>query len=285
MTDLFSDEMISIGDDAPRLHVRRYAGGEKTPALCIHGLTRNLLDFEELAPKIAMTGRDVYAVSLRGRGLSGYDPEITHYFPTVYRDDMISLLDNYDLPAAIFVGTSLGGITTMLVNEAAPERVAAAIINDVGPALADEGLARIGGYVGKSAGPAPSIAEAAQRIRAINEVAFPDADDAEWEKFARRTFRETPEGWVLDYDPQIAAALATSGPAPDLWAAWKSLANTPTLLVHGGISDLLTDPIVDSMREARPGFDYVRVPRIGHAPMMTEPAAWSAVSKFLKTLP
>ncbi len=265
--------------------VRIYEGGDKTPALCIHGLTRNAGDFEDLAPLIAKTGRNVVAVTLRGRGASDRDPNYLNYHPLTYRDDIVKVLDALEMKEAAFVGTSLGGIVTMVTNEAAPARVKAAILNDVGPELAPEGLARIAGYVGADAGPAATIEEAADRIKAINGVAFPDASDEEWIKFAYRTFRNTDDGnWELDYDPNIAKALAEVGPAPDLWPAFGSLKDTPTLVVRGALSDLLSPEIVEKMRAVHPSFDYVEVPRIGHAPMMTEPAAISAIESFLKKI-
>ncbi len=274
-------------DVAPGLAMRcrRYSGGDKNPVICIPGLTRNASDFADLAPKIAAIGRDVTAVSLRGRGKSDYDPDYLNYHPLTYRDDILLALDKMNVRAAIFVGTSLGGIVTMLANESAPERVKAAIINDVGPDLAPEGLARIASYVGKSAGSAETIEEAAMRIRAINEVAFPDATDDDWIVFAQRTFHQTEDGkWALDYDPNIARGLAENGPAPDLWPAFESLKSTPTLIIRGAISDLLSAEIVERMRKVHPHFDYIEVPRIGHAPMMTEPAAWGALETFLSKI-
>ena len=122
------------------MRARLYRGGGKTLALCIPGLTRNARDFEDLAPKIAEGGRDVLVVSLRGRADSDYDPDYGNYFPTTYRDDVIASLDQFGAREAVFVGTSLGGIITMLTNEKAPVRVKAAIINDVGPELAPEGF-------------------------------------------------------------------------------------------------------------------------------------------------
>lgn len=263
------------------LRARRYRGGPKTPVLCIPGLTRNAKDFADFAPKAAAVGHDVIAVNLRGRGASDYDPHYLNYHPETYRDDVLKVLDAIGAEAAIFVGTSLGGIVTMLVNEAAPERVKAAALNDVGPDLAPEGIARIAGYVGKTAGPAKDLEEAAARIKTINGVAFPDASEDDWRVFAERTFRQTADGWVLDYDLNIARALGELGPAPDLWPAFESLKETPTLVVRGALSDLLTPPIIDKMRNVHPDFDLAEIPRVGHAPMLTETAAWEAIEKFL----
>ena len=92
-----------------KMRGRLYAGGDKTPALCLHGLTRNAADFEEFAPKIAATGRDVLALSFRGRGPSDRDPDYQNYHPFIYRDDVIKALEDMNWREAIFVGTSLGG--------------------------------------------------------------------------------------------------------------------------------------------------------------------------------
>ena len=280
-----SSSPSGAGSGALTMRARLYKGGEKTPVLCIPGLTRNARDFEDLAPKIAAGGRDVIAVSLRGRADSDYDPSYANYFPTVYRDDVLAALDQFGADDAIFIGTSLGGIITMLTCEKAPGRVRAAVINDVGPDLAPEGIARIASYVGGDKGPAATLEEASERIRRINGVAFPDEGDAFWRAFARRTYKEQKSGaWTLDYDPNIARALIENGPAPDLWPAFESLKATPTLIVRGEISDLLTPPIVEAMRGVHPSFDYVEVPRVGHAPMLTEPAAWEAIEAFLGRL-
>lgn len=280
----FEDKTIPAGAGI-NLHARCYRGGTKTPVLCLHGLTRNASDFEDLAPKIAATGRDVYALTFRGRGRSDYDPDYLNYHPITYRDDVLKAMDTFDLPEAVFVGTSLGGITTMLVNEAAPERVKAAIINDVGPELAPEGIARIAGYAGKTKTDVADLEEAAAEIRAVNGVAFPDADDDFWRAFARRTFRENPDGsWTLAYDPNIGRALSEVGAAPDLWAPFESLKNKPTLIIRGGISDLLSPEIIAKMRAVHPNFGYAEIPNVGHAPTLTEPAAWDAIKGFLGTI-
>ena len=105
-----------------------------------------------------------------------------------------------------------------------------------------------------------------------------------WEKFARRTFEQSFEGkWKLAYDPNIGRALIEAGPAPDLWRPFEALAPIPTLILRGAISDLLTPPIIEKMRAARPGFSYCEVAGVGHAPTLTEPDAWSAISAFLQT--
>jgi pimeloyl-ACP methyl ester carboxylesterase len=280
----YSIERITMPDGIA-LEARRYSGGSRTPALCIPGLTRNARDFEDFAPWLAETDRDVFVVSLRGRDGSDYDPDYLNYHPVTYHRDILAVLDSLGLARAIFVGTSLGGIVTMLTNEAAPDRVAAAIINDVGPELDPKGLARIAGYAGVGPSDAADLNEAAAQIRAINEAAFPGKDEAFWRTFAKRTFRETPEGrWILDYDPAIGKALREVGPSPDLWPAFESFKLKPTLVVRGAISDLLTAPIIDKMRAVHSDFELCEVPNVGHAPTLSEPEAQKVVASFVAKL-
>ncbi|MBI1391597.1 MAG: alpha/beta fold hydrolase [Alphaproteobacteria bacterium] len=265
---------------------RRDAGGG-LPVFCLPGLTRNERDFASIATILAQEGHDVRAVSLRGRGRSSY-ADYRGYHPAQYRDDVIALLDKLRIDAAAFIGTSLGGITTMLIAEQDAGRIRAAVINDIGPELAPEGIARIMSYMatrastGSSASAELSFDEAKASIRAVNDVAFPEADEAFWDAMTERTFRRTQSGaWTLDYDQNISRALAEIGAAPDLSPGWKALAAAPSLLVRGAISDLLSPAIVDRMRAMRPGFEYVEAANVGHAPMLDEPDVRERIVSFL----
>lgn len=276
------------------LFARDYAGasGEaRLPVICLHGLTRNSLDFEDLAPHLAAQGRRVLALDMRGRGESARDPNPENYHPKVYADDVLGFMDALGISRAVFIGTSMGGIITMAITAKRNHAVAAAVLNDVGPVLALPGLQRIAGYVGKSE-PVTSWGEAAERVRAINAVAFPHNSDEEWLRWARRAFRQREDGsFGLNYDPAIARAFEGVHLAPSWWktliAKWlfKRLAKRPTLLVRGGISDLIGAEEVAWMRGAAPTLRVAEVPNVGHAPMLHEPEARAAIDFFLNQLP
>src|SRR5579864_4508779 len=135
--------------DGLQLSGRDYAGAAaeaRLPVICLHGLTRNARDFEDLAPRIAARGRRVLALDVRGRGQSAWDPQPMRYVPATYAGDVLALLDALGIARAVFIGTSMGGLITMVVGALRPSAVAAAVINDVGPELTPEGLARITGF-------------------------------------------------------------------------------------------------------------------------------------------
>jgi pimeloyl-ACP methyl ester carboxylesterase len=253
------------------------------PVLCLHGLTRNLKDFEDLAPEIAAMGRKVICATQRGRGQSDYDPDPQRYNPGVYTQDMLALLDHLGVEKAVFIGTSMGGLMTMLAATIAPHRILRAVLNDIGPELDPAGIARIRSYAGKTDHQFADWPSAASAIRAINGSAFPnETDNAFWLDFARKTCRETDDGIILDYDPAIAASVAEGSAANvDLWPFFDALKDTPVLLVRGELSDLLMMSTVEGMQSCKPDMKFVSVPDVGHAPFMTEPSAWSALREFI----
>jgi pimeloyl-ACP methyl ester carboxylesterase len=185
---------------------------------------------------------------------------------------------------AVFIGTSMGGIITMAVAARRLSAIAGAVLNDVGPIISMKGLERIKGYVGKGK-PVESWQDAAEFIKGINGVAFPDNTDEDWAKFARRTFREEDGRFVLDYDPKISQAIQGGQVKNTSLIArllYKRLAkNRPTLLIRGGNSDIVGPDEARYMRSAVPALRYAEVPGVGHAPMLTEPAAREALESFL----
>lgn len=259
------------------------------PVICLHGLTRNARDFEIVAPRIAALGRRTIALTMRGRGESDYDPDPSHYAPPIYVADVIAAMDALDVHRAVFVGTSMGGIVTMALAYGARDRVAGAVLNDVGPVLDPAGLARIGAYVGKG-GLVATWSAAAAAAKAVNATAFPHGDAAFWDAFARRTFRVRPDGKIApDYDPAIAQAFAAppdSNATPaDMSPLFQALATAPVLVVRGAISDLLAPAGIAAMRGVKSDLVVAEVPGIGHAPMLDEPAAWDALLDFLAKIP
>ncbi|HYD83858.1 MAG TPA: alpha/beta hydrolase, partial [Opitutus sp.] len=168
----------------------------------------------------------------------------------------------------------------------APDRIAASVLNDIGPKVNVAGLSRIAAYVGHVQ-PVASWAEAAEASKATNGTAFPERsdDDQFWLAFARRTFRARDDGQLeLDYDPHIALAFADfdqDAPPPDLTPIFAALAQKPMLSVRGELSDLFGADAVEMMRGLKPDLEAVTIESIGHAPMLDEPEAWDAVLSFL----
>ncbi len=291
MSHTFAERRWSSSDGLS-LYARDYAaasGPSKLPVIAIHGLTRNSADFDAIAPLIAQSGRRVLAIDVRGRGQSDRAPDPMTYQPLNYAQDVLALMRDLGIERAVFVGTSMGGLITMTLAAVRSKVIAAAILNDIGPEVAKEGLTRIAAYAGQAV-EINNWADAAAYVRTLNEVALPHFTDADWDAFARRTFRIGTEGTpVPDYDPDIMVPIRVAGAkalVPNLWPFFTRLTKgRPVLLVRGENSDLLSPEIVARMRKRAPRMDFVEVPGIGHAPMLDEPEAKAAIFPFLGELP
>ena len=273
--------------DGLKLHYRDYAGppAPRLTVVCIPGLTRNARDFEDLAPHLAETYR-VISVELRGRGLSEYAKDPMTYVPPTYVRDVAALLKAEQLAHVALIGTSLGGIISMVLAATMPAKILGVVLNDIGPEISPEGLARIASYVGQTK-PITNWDEAAAAIRMIDGKIFPDYEaDEIWIKMARRRFVESEDGsFRPDYDLNISKPFASSTTAVNLWPFFMALKRIPALAIRGETSDLLSPEIFAQMKKAVPNLRQVTVPNRGHAPYLDEPEALSAIEAFLKKLP
>ncbi|WP_271078508.1 alpha/beta fold hydrolase [Aurantiacibacter sp. MUD61] len=264
------------------LFARDY-GGQGKPLLLMHGLTRNSGDFGPLAEHLAPEYR-LIVPDQRGRGLSDYDPDPSNYRPDIYAQDMFALLGSLDIASPGVIGTSMGGLIAMTMNAMQPGAFPAIVFNDVGPELSLPGLERIAGYVGNDTTFA-DWDEAAAACAKTNGDAFPDFTGDDWQKWARRTCRELPDGRIaFAYDTAIASSFSNLGdtPQPDLWPLWQMLDETPVLVIRGALSDLLTRETLALMEERHGGpFSSAEIPSRGHAPLLDEPEAVSAITAFL----
>jgi pimeloyl-ACP methyl ester carboxylesterase len=267
-----------------RLHYRNYEGPrDKPPILCIPGLTRNTRDFEPVAARYAGEWR-VIVVDLRGRGESDADPDPSRYAPRFYVADLLKLLDQEGIADAVFFGTSLGGICTMLLASTDADRIAGAMLNDIGPVIDQQGIDRIGSYVGKEAD-FPSWEAATAALAERNRDKFPNWTDQDWATFAHRLCRQASDGIRFDYDMSIAENFraATEGPQGANWDLYESLAGRPVLILRGELSDLLSQEIAEEMLVALNGDAKLAVvPAAGHAPNLEEPEAIAAMDRLLE---
>ncbi|RBP51752.1 alpha/beta fold hydrolase [Arenicella xantha] len=278
--------------DKLSLYARDYGSSPKTNSapvttvLCMHGLTRNSADFAPLcsALKVALPGGfRLIAVDQRGRGRSDYDDNPENYTPAVYMHDMFALLEHLDVDSVIAIGTSMGGIIAMLMAAYRPDTVRAMVINDIAPEVPPAAIKRLQRYVGQLA-PVKSWDDAIAQTKLINEFAFPNASAADWQAFAERLFVENTQGIPeLAYDANIKQAFSTDydETPPDMWGLFEQIIDIPMLLIRGELSDLLTSQLAEAMRHKKPDLNIALVPQVGHAPMLTEPEAFSAITDFL----
>lgn len=269
--------------DGLKLHFRDYAGrADRPPVLCLPGLTRNARDFEPVAERIAGEWR-VLCPDLRGRGDSAYAKDSASYNPLQYVDDIALLLEQEGIERVVAFGTSLGGLMTMILAMTAPQRLAGALLNDVGPEIEPGGLERIRGYVGQGRS-FPTWMHAARALEEGQGDIFPDWDIADWLAMAKRCMVVGSNGRIhFDYDMRIAEPFSQPGgeAGVDMWPGIAGLKDCPVLLVRGELSEILSARTLAKMAEMLPDAEAVTVPRVGHAPMLDEPVAVAGIDRLL----
>ncbi len=274
--------------DGLKLHVRSHGPrvSRALPVVCLPGLARTAADFETLATELASdpkAPRRVIALDSRGRGRSDYDRNQENYALPVELADLMAVLTALGIANAVFVGTSRGGILTMLLATARPTAIAGCVLNDIGPVIEPKGVMRIKSYVGKLPQPA-SFEDAAEMLRGMFGSQFPKLAGRDWLAFARRTFKEAGGRIGPDYDVNLAATLETvdlEQPLPELWKEFDALVQLPVMVIYGGNSDILSVATIEAMRARHPGLDVVEVPDQGHAPLLTEPDIIGRIAAFV----
>jgi pimeloyl-ACP methyl ester carboxylesterase len=278
----YEDRWVQASDGV-RLHARDYPGDTERPAIvCLPGLTRNVRDYAELADRLASVWR-VVAIDFRGRGESGRAEDWASYTPATYAEDVRTMLAALEVDRFVAIGTSLGGIVATMMAAAEPDRVAGALLNDVGPDIDPAGLRRIRSYVGRGSSH-PTWLHAARAVADGNRDVYPDWTLDEWLAMAKRLYRLTDKGKIkLDYDRRIAEPFKLpGGEAPaDLWTPLAALAGAPVLIVRGERSDVLAPDTAMRMLTILPRAELVTVPRVGHAPTLSEPEAMRGLDRLL----
>ncbi len=262
-----------------RLHYLDYGGVGLKPLVCIHGLTGNAHNFDPVAPNF-VAKYHVISLDVRGRGDSQWGPPQNYNYAT-YVSDLAAFLDLLNFDRVSLLGTSMGGIISMIYAGDFPDRVERLALNDIGPELNPVGLARIVDYVSHAPLEFGSFAEVIEYYRRT----YPPAAGVSEERlaeFSRWAVRETENGrftWKMDPEVRKLRAAQADSSLATLWDSYRRI-KAPVLVLRGAESDLLSAETVRKMCEAHPNTEVVELPGVGHAPFLTEPQALSALRKF-----
>ncbi|MBX9711933.1 MAG: alpha/beta hydrolase [Xanthobacteraceae bacterium] len=260
-------------------------GSSHLPVLCLPGLTRTSEDFDVVARALAgddQSPRHVVSMDYRGRGQSDYDPDPAKYNVAVESGDVLAVAVAAGVSRAILLGTSRGGIISMVLAAAQPALLAGVILNDVGPALEMGGLVKIKGYI-ENPPPMKTWDEAARGLKALFGNVFPALTETEWMDWARRAFKPQGDVLVRTYDPKLGHvfdAVDPENPPQPIWALFDKMAGVPLMLIHGARSDLLTAQGVQDMKARRPDLEIVEVADQGHAPLLADEPTISRIAAF-----
>ena len=247
--------------------------------VCVHGLTRNGRDFDDLARAMAPHYR-VICPDVVGRGRSGWLAVKDDYQLPTYVADMITLIARLDVETVHWMGTSMGGLIGMIIASMPDNPIRRLVLNDVGPVVTAASLRRIGQYVG-NAPVFPSYEAGESYIREVS-APFGRLTDAQWRHLSETSLKEVDGGWAMRYDPGIGEPFRKTPILADvnLWPIYEAI-SSPTLVMRGAESDLLLHDTAAQMTTRGPKARLLEVPDVGHAPTLMDAAQIAPIRDFL----
>lgn len=275
--------------DGLKLACRRYGWSriEAPVVVCLPGLSRNAADFHDLAMHLSQTEKRNYRVLVfeyRGRGSSAYDRNWENYNILTEADDVVQGMIASGVTHADIVGTSRGGLITMVLAAMKPGMLGKIVMNDIGPEIEGPGLVRIKNMI---EGAKPEVSgwdEAVSSLKLAGKHDFPKRTDKDWEEQARLIYVEADGRIRRNYDPKLAntmKAMDLDQPVPSMWPQFRGLSRHKLLLIRGANSDLIAATTVEKMKSINPRMQEFVVPDQGHAPDLGTPGIPERISAFL----
>jgi len=278
----YADKMFKTlaGDRFLNIRYREWGAADNPRvAVCVHGLSRNCQDFDDLAAALSGDWR-VFAVDMPGRGGSDWLDDKSSYGYDLYETVCAAMLARTGADDVAWIGTSMGGNLGMRLASRPNTPISKLVLNDIGPFIPAEGRRHNQASFGKD----PRFDSEAAGVAHVRETrsVFGPFTEADWEKFGRDSLRQLSDGqWTLQYDPglsQPAGAIEDT----DNWDLWP-LIHCPVLTMWGIESKLLLAPAVERMAQTGPKAEIYSVPGVGHCPGLTAPDQIDVISAFLAT--
>lgn len=254
---------------------------EKT-LICIHGLNRNSRDWDFVGNYFSKQGYFVIAPDIVGRGNSDYLKDFMGYDILYYVSDIFVMIQTLGLKNIDFIGTSMGGLIGMAMAAMSHNPIRKLVLNDIGAEIERTGLSRILGY--SSSQPDFDTYTLAKDYLINISRDFGDLPENVWEYYVQNSLQKNASGkYELKRDVNLSKpfAIATSiDKNMKLWAYWEKV-KTPTLIIRGEHSDILSQSTIKRMQDINPNTNTVEVKKAGHAPYLYNETHFKCLEKFL----
>jgi pimeloyl-ACP methyl ester carboxylesterase len=269
-----------ISANGLKLHYLDYGNPSKPALVCIHGLSGNAHNFDALAPHL-MNDYHVMSIDVRGRGDSEWGPSI-EYAPPIYVSDLSAMLEALEIDRVTLIGTSMGGIISMIFAGGYPHRVSRLVLNDIGPEVNPAGLKRITDYFTEAPSDFTNLDEVAAYYRANYPflAATPEPELLEFVRWAVKPAESGRLTWKIDPAVRNIPRTGSAARPLDMWVPFTRI-TARTLVIRGADSDILAADTAERMCQVLPGSKVVEIPGVGHAPTLSEPTAVAAIRGFL----
>lgn len=267
------DDYILLND--LRFHFRDWGDATAPPLILLHGFTGHARSWDSLAAVLALRYR-VLALDQRGHGETGWAEDNS---TEAMVSDVAAFVKAMGLRSFDLLGLSMGGSNAYHYAGSRPEGLSRLVIVDIGPEVGTGGIERI-----MSGVQASDLFDSPEQALAAARAANPRADEAEqWHRVRNNLMRSAEGKWTYRYDRALRSPdrPRVRPGTDDNWGAWRKI-TVPTLLIRGGISDILSAEVAFRMVAEHPACRFVEIPGSGHSVPLEAPARFrEAVETFL----
>lgn len=271
--DNVRDKLVML--NGLRFHYRDWGNESAPPLVLLHGYTSHARSWDTFARDVSNHFR-VYALDQRGHGETGWTDD---YSAERMIEDVGAFARALRLTQFDLLGLSMGGRNAYGYAAQHQETLKRLVIVDIGPEVMTSGGARIRqGVLTNDIFETPE--EAYQAARKAN----PRAPEPELRQRLLNGLMLRDDGrWTYRYDKALRDTNRPR-PQPDPASHWAMLTKikTPTLLVRGAESDVLSVETAQQMTQTMPSCKLVTVPDAGHSIPLDNPQGFiAAVKPFL----
>jgi pimeloyl-ACP methyl ester carboxylesterase len=272
-----------VRDGAQLAHDRIEAPAANGDVLFLHGFGQTRQSWGPTAARLAAAGWSSHAVDGRGHGESTWNDPAHPYRMEQFSTDVLDIVAQ--LPRKpVLVGASMGGLLGLLAEGESPGLFEALVLVDITPRWDAGGVARILDFMSAHPEGFDDLEHAADEIAAY----LPHRRRRKSpEELSSLLVRRDDGRWRWHWDPRLMAEVARDGERhqPRLVEA-AARVRIPTLLVSGGLSDLVSDATVGEFLALVPHASHVRIADATHMVAGDRNDAFTgAILDFLTTLP
>ncbi len=257
-----TERMAFEGFEGLRLVADVRGDPDACPVLFLHGGGQTRHAWGSTAEKVAGQGWRSVTLDLRGHGDSDW-AENGDYSFTAFSADCVAVADQLGRPP-VLVGASLGGMSAMLAEGTSDRTVSCGLVLvDITPKTNPLGIERIKTFMQSGIDGFETLEDAASAIAAYT----PQRSRPVNPRGLMKVLRQRGDRWYWHWDPRVIGHGRTEV-LPDRLAGLLDVAtaniSVPTLLVHGLLSDVVTQEGVDDLLSQIPGATAVGVDGAAH---------------------
>ena len=261
--------------DSIKLHHLDWGNHGRHPLVLVHGSRLHAHVWNHFSRRFS-DRYHIIALDQRGHGDSGWGAEHGYQMENFYQD-LHAVVEARGLSRFTLIGHSLGGRVSMLYAHRHPDLLERLVLVDITPGRPNAAPGADFSRITETPGPGDFPSEEAA-IDYLGKLLFRAPPHMIEESVRYGMRRMEGDRYTWKYDP----AFRRRSVAPiDLWSAMQSVP-TPTLLLYGSHSNVVTPELAARLGQTMPNCLVERIDNAGHALFTDQPDAFAAsVERFL----